>query len=126
MEINDLVSNSLASIFPRQELTFYNKKIEWQKNYRKPVETVEKITVLGRLQPMNPALIMQLGFNIQENEYYSVYLSDITATQADKIKQMGNSTFEYNGELYQVVGKNAFDTNNWRLLYCYKIEKELE
>ena len=84
--INNIVRQAQSHIFPDQEIVFTNSTVEWVETSRKPVKTEETITLKGRLQPVDPAIYQQLGFNINEYQYYRVYISNITPTQADKIR----------------------------------------
>ena len=121
--INNLARQALSCLYPNQELIFTNQTIKWNVNFRNPIKLVNKITLLGRLQPVDPATIQQLGFNINEYEYYRVYISDITPTQADRVRELGTSEFIYNNYIYHIVGKLPYDTNGWRELYCYLVDK---
>ena len=122
--INDLVRQAQSHLYPNQQLTFTNTSIEWTQNSREPTEVNTTITLLGRLQPLDPAIYQQLGFNINEYEYFRVYISNITPTQADQIRELGTSEFIYNNLKYRIVGKLPYDTNGWRELYCYLINNE--
>lgn len=123
MKLNTIVSDIMSSCFPRQELVFTNTTTTWETTSRTPTITTSSITLLGRIQPLTPALIYQLGFSIQEHEYFQVFVDNITISQVDKIQQLGASTFTYNGFKYCIVGKLPYDTEGWRHLYCYKIEE---
>ena len=124
MEINNIVSNSLSSAFPRQTITFTNKKVQWVQGQREPIETTEELTLSEcRLQTLSPAEIYKLGFDVQQYEYFALYISNLTLSQVDKLKQLGATTFIYDNQKYQIVGVNKWDSNNWRKCYCYKIEQ---
>lgn len=124
MEINNIVSNTLSAAFPRQQFIFTNTKVEWKKDSRQPLKTTETLTLTGRMQPANYATISRLGFNINNYELYTVYLSNLTITQIDKLKQLGCSTFTYNNETYKIIGKMGWDTNQWREFQCYRMEAD--
>lgn len=121
--INNITRQALSSLYPNQDITFFNEKVEWISEEREPIRYREEVRVQGRLQPLSPALVYQLGFNINEHEYYRLYISDITPTQADLVRQLGTTTFIYNNLVYNVVGKLPYDTNGWRELYCYLTDK---
>jgi len=120
MEINNIVSDALSSAFPRQEFVFTITELAWSTTSRDPTETSETLTLYGRIQPLSSAELFKLGFSTTENEYYRVFINDVTPTQADWIKNNKSSSFIYDGETYDIVGKFAWDTNNWRELICYK------
>lgn len=122
--INNIVQQSQSFLYPLQELTFTNTNVSWSLESREPTETTTSITIKGRLQPLDPATYQQLNFNINDYEYYRVYISNITPTQADQIRQLGTSEFIYNNLKYRIVGKLPYDTNGWRELYCYLINQE--
>lgn len=121
--LNDITRNSLAGLFPNQVFTFTNKTTTWDESSRIPTEIEETIELTGRMQPLDPQLLDKLGFNIMDYQYFRVYISNITPTQSDKVRQLGTSKFTYDLQNYQIVGKLPWDTNNWRELYCYLIEE---
>lgn len=124
--INNIVRNNQASLYPNQDIIFENVKVEWQEESREPVKTKEIVFLQGRLQPLDPQLIEQLNFNIQEHQYFRLYISSINETQADRIRQLGTTTFFVKNIQYHIVGKLPWDTNNWREIYCYIIDEVKE
>lgn len=121
MNINNIVRSNLAGLFANQNLVFTNTSEVWLASSRTPTKTTSSITLIGRIQPMDSKTIAQLGFNIMDYQYFRVYVSDISPTQADKVRQLGSSTFTYNGRTYQIVGKLPYDVEGWRELYAYLI-----
>lgn len=124
--INNIVRSNQASLYPNQEIIFENIKVEWKLESREPVKTKDIVILQGRLQPVDTQTLEQLNFNITEKQYFRLYLSSINETQADKIRQLGTTTFFVGNIQYQIVGKLPWDTNNWRELYCYVIDKVVD
>lgn len=124
--INNIVRSNQASLYPNQEIIFENVKVEWKLESREPVKTKDIVILQGRLQPVDTQTLEQLNFNITEKQYFRLYLSSINETQADKIRQLGTTTFFVGNIQYQIVGKLPWDTNNWRELYCYVIDKVVD
>lgn len=118
LNLHSIAGNALDFINPWKEMVFTKKSVVWATGSRKPTITETTITVQGKIQPASPQTLQQLGFNLQEYQYWRVYLN-LDSTQLDMIKQLGSDTFTCEGIKYRIVAKEDWIQNGWRECYCY-------
>lgn len=124
MELNKIVSQVLSGPFPRQQFVFTINNIQWELDSRIPKKTFYSLTITGRLQQVTASQIQQNNFNIQEFQYFQLFIDPLTPDKATILNQNGSSVFEYEKEKYQIVGSIKWPTNKWQQLFCYKINNE--
>ncbi len=118
LNLHEIAGNALDFINPWRELVFTKKRVVWLPTARKPQEITESVTVQGKLQPANLQTLGEMGYALQEYQYFRVYLS-LNATQLDQIRQLGSDTFTTDGETYRITDKSDWIQNGWREAYCY-------
>lgn len=118
LNLHSIAGNALAFINPWKDMVFTTKTVSWSPNSRKPTVVEQSVTVQGKLQPASPQTLQQLGFNLQEYQYWRVYL-DLDSTQLDMIRQLGSDTFTCEGIRYRIVAKEDWWQDGWREAYCY-------
>lgn len=124
LNLHNIAGTALDFINPWKEMVFIKKTVTWEKTSRNPINTYESITVQGKLQPVNLQQLAEMGFSINEYQYYRVYISaDIT--QLDRIRQLGSDTFTCEGLKYRIVAKEDWIQNGWREAFCY-LDMEIE
>lgn len=124
LNLHNIAGTALDFINPWKEMVFIKKTVTWKKTSRNPINTYESIIVQGKLQPVNLQQLAEMGFSINEYQYYRVYISaDIT--QLDRIRQLGSDTFTCDGLKYRIVAKEDWIQNGWREAFCY-LDMEIE
>ena len=124
LNLHNIAGTALDFINPWKEMVFIKKTVTWEKTSRNPINTYESIIVQGKLQPVNLQQLAEMGFSINEYQYYRVYISaDIT--QLDRIRQLGSDTFTCEGLKYRIVAKEDWIQNGWREAFCY-LDMEIE
>lgn len=118
LNLHSIAGNALDFINPWKDMVFTTKTVSWATNSRKPTVVEQSITVQGKLQPASPQTLQQLGFNLQEYQYWRVYLN-LDSTQLDMIRQLGSDTFTCEGIKYRIVAKEDWWQDGWREAYCY-------
>ena len=118
LNLHSIAGNALAFINPWKDMVFTTKTVSWSPNSRKPTVVEQSVTVQGKLQPASPQTLQQLGFNLQEYQYWRVYLN-LDSTQLDMIRQLGCDTFTCEGIRYRIVAKEDWWQDGWREAYCY-------
>lgn len=119
LNLHNVVGDALAQLNPWQTLTFIKTVTEWKKADRTPTKTTETVVLQGKMQPASLQVIVSLGFNVEEFQYFRCYLSaDIT--QIDRLRQLGADYFtDEHGDAYKLVAKEDWIQNGWREGYCY-------
>lgn len=125
LNLHNIVAGALSLVNPWKTLVFTHTAITWDPSSREPVRKTETIEVQGKLQPASEQLLMQLGFNVQEYQYFRGYVSH-EATQLDQIRQLGCDTFMCEGLKYRLVGKKDWIQDGWRCFYCYLDQEEAD
>ena len=118
LNLHSIAGNALNFINPWKDMVFTTKTVSWATNSRKPTVVEQSVTVQGKLQPASPQTLQQLGFNLQEYQYWRVYLN-LDSTQLDMIRQLGSDTFTCEGVKYRIVAKEDWWQDGWREAYCY-------
>lgn len=121
LNLHNVVAGALAPLNPFKTLVFTKKTVEWSPDSFTPKETVSTVTVQGKVQPASLQELRQTGFNLQEYQYFRVFLS-IDATQLDRVRQLGSDEFECEGMKYRIVAKEDWIQNGWREAYCYLVD----
>lgn len=121
LNLHDLVGDALTIVNDWQALVFTKVLTVWAVSSREPTKTTERLVAKGKLQPASAQDLHELGFNLQEYEYFKLYMSG-EPTQLDRLRQFGSDTFTCNGYTYKIVGKMPWDDAGWREAYCYRIE----
>lgn len=119
LNLHNIAGRALAFVNPWKEMTFTKTSTQWTSASRKPVTTTETVVLKGKLQPANLQQIAEMGFAVNEYQYFRLYLSaDIT--QLDRIRQLGSDRFTCEGKRYIIVAKEDWlDNDGWREAYCY-------
>lgn len=123
LNLHDIVGDALAELNPWKDLVFTTTKVEWVQGSRQPTRTTEEVTVKGKIQPANQQELGEMGYAVTEYQYFTFWVS-FTATQADRLRQLGCDTFTVDGEKYKVVGKDDWIQDGWRQGYCYLVKVE--
>lgn len=118
LNLHNIVARALSPLNPWKTFIFTHTSVTWEVTSREPVRTTETIEVKGKLQPASEQLLMQLGFNVREYQYFRGYVSH-EATQLDRVRQLGCDTFVCDGLTYRLVGKKDWIQDGWRCFYCY-------
>ena len=119
LNLHSIAGNALDFINPWKDMVFTTKTVSWSPNSRKPTVVEQSVTVQGKLQPASPQTLQQLGFNLQEYQYWRVFLN-LDSTQLDMIRQLGCDVFTCEGIRYRIVAKEDWFNNcGWREAYCY-------
>lgn len=121
LNLHELVGDALTVVNDWQNLVFTKTLTEWQVSQRDPVKTTQRLVARGKLQPASAQDLHELGFNLQEHEYFRLYMTG-DPTQLNQIRQFGSDTFKCNGYTYRIVGKMPWDDAGWREAYCYRTE----
>lgn len=121
LNLHNVVAGALAPLNPFKTLVFTKKTVEWSPDSFTPKETVSTVTVQGKVQPASLQELRQTGFNLQEYQYFRVFLS-LDATQLDRVRQLGSDEFECEGLKYRIVSKEDWIQNGWREAYCYLVD----
>ena len=121
LNLHELVGDALTVVNDWQNLVFTKTLTEWQVSQRDPVKTTQRLVARGKLQPASTQDLHELGFNLQEHEYFRLYMTG-DPTQLNQIRQFGSDTFKCNGYTYRIVGKMPWDDAGWREAYCYRTE----
>lgn len=123
LNLHELVGDALTVVNDWSDLVFTKTTVEWNQESREPLKTEEKLTVRGKIQPASLQELRETGFNLQEYQYFKVFISG-EPTQLDRLRQFGSDTFICGGYTYQIVAKEAWDDAGWREAYAYRIDYE--
>lgn len=123
LNLHAIVGEALTVVNDWKDLVFTKTTTEWQIGSREPVVTPSELTVKGKIQPASLQELRETGFNLQEYQYFKVFISG-EPTQLDRLRQFGSDTFKCDGYTYQVVAKEPWDDAGWREAYAYRIEYE--
>lgn len=118
LNLHEVVGDALSFLNPWQDLAFTKTTVNWVQGQREPEKTTESVTVKGKLQPANLQTLGEMGYALQEYQYWRVYLS-LDATQLDRLRQLGSDTFKINNDSYRITDKEDWIQNGWREAYCY-------
>lgn len=121
LNLHELVGDALTIVNDWQALVFTKVLTEWKVTSRTPTKTTQRVVAKGKLQPLSGQEIRELGFNLQEYQYFHLYMSG-EPTQLDRLRQFGSDTFTCGPYKYRIVGKMPWDDAGWREAYCYRIE----
>jgi hypothetical protein len=123
LNLHNIVGNALTIVNDWQDLVFTKTMVEWVPTSREPVRTTQTLNVKGKIQPASLQELRETGFNLQEYQYFKVFISG-EPTQLDRLRQFGSDTFTCGGYTYQVVAKEAWDDAGWREIYAYRVDYE--
>lgn len=123
LNLHEIVGDALTVVNDWSELVFTKTKTEWKIDSREPIITTSELTVKGKVQPASLQELRETGFNLQEYQYFKVFLS-CKATQLDRLRQFGSDIFTCDGYTYQVANKEPRDDAGWRKIYAYRIKYE--
>lgn len=121
LNLHELVGDALTIVNDWQALVFTKVLTEWKVSSRTPTKTTQRVVAKGKLQPMSGQEVHELGFNLQEYQYFHLYMSG-EPTQLDRLRQFGSDTFTCGAYKYRIVGKMPWDDAGWRESYCYRVE----
>lgn len=124
LNLHEIAGGSLGFVNPWKTFVFSKKNVAWVQTSREPVETITEVTVQGKLQPANLQDLAEMGYALNEYQYYRAFIS-ADATQLDRIRQLGSDTFVCEGFKYRIVAKEDWIQNGWREAYCY-LDEEVE
>lgn len=120
LNLHNIVGDALTVVNDWQTLVFTKTMVSWSTYSRTPTKTNVSLTIEGKIQPASLQELRETGFNLQEYQYYKVYVSG-KPTQLDKLRQFGSDTFLCNGYTYKVVAKEPWDDAGWREFYAYRV-----
>lgn len=123
LNLHEVVANALDVVNPFKTFVFTKKSVKWSPDSFTPAETVSTVTIQGKIQPASLQELRQTGFNLQDYQYFKVFLS-FDATQLDRVRQLGSDEFVCEGMKYRIVAKDDWIQNGWREIYCYLIDSE--
>lgn len=119
LNLHEISGNALTMVNPWKDMTFEKSETKWVEGSRKPEVVKSTVTVQGKLQPASLQQLAEMGFALNEYQYFRVFLS-LDATQLDRIRQLGSDRFICEGNQYRIVAKEDWlDNNGWREVYCY-------
>lgn len=119
LNLHEIAGNALTMVNPWKEMTFEKITTVWSEDSRQPQQTKETVTVQGKLQPASLQQLAEMGFAINEYQYFRLFLS-LDITQLDRIRQLGSDEFVCEGKKYRIVAKEDWlDNAGWREAYCY-------
>lgn len=119
LNLHEIAGNALTMVNPWKDMTFEKSETKWVEGSRKPEVVKSTVTVQGKLQPASLQQLAEMGFALNEYQYFRVFLS-LDATQLDRIRQLGSDRFICEGNQYRIVAKEDWlDNNGWREVYCY-------
>lgn len=119
LNLHEIAGSALTMVNPWKEMTFEKSETKWVEGSRKPEVVKSTVTVQGKLQPASLQQLAEMGFALNEYQYFRVFLS-LDATQLDRIRQLGSDRFICEGNQYRIVAKEDWlDNNGWREAYCY-------
>ena len=119
LNLHEIAGNALTMVNPWKDMTFEKSETKWIEGSRKPEVVKSTVTVQGKLQPASLQQLAEMGFALNEYQYFRVFLS-LDATQLDRIRQLGSDRFICEGNQYRIVAKEDWlDNNGWREVYCY-------
>lgn len=119
LNLHEIAGNALTMVNPWKDMTFEKSETKWVEGSRKPEVVKSTVTVQGKLQPASLQQLAEMGFALNEYQYFRVFLS-LDATQLDRIRQLGSDRFICEGNQYRIVAKEDWlDNAGWREAYCY-------
>lgn len=121
LNLHSLVGDALTVVNDWQALVFTKVLTVWAVSSRTPTKTTEQLVAKGKLQPASAQELHELGFSLQEYQYFKLYMSG-EPTQMDRLRQFGSDTFTCGPYKYKIVGKMPWDDAGWREAYCYRVE----
>lgn len=121
LNLHNVVGDALTIVNDWQTLIFTKTSVSWAVSSRTPTKTTSTLEVKGKIQPANLQELRETGFNLQEYQYFKIYISG-EPTQLDKLRQFGSDTFTCNNYTYKIVAKEAWEDAGWREAYAYRIE----
>lgn len=125
LNLHEIVGDALTPVNDWKTLTFTKIIMEWVKSSRTPQKITSTLAVRGKIQPASLQELKETGFNLQEYEYFKIFISG-EPTQLDKLKQFGSDTFTCDGYTYQIVAKEPWDDAGWREAYAYRVRYDNE
>ena len=123
LNLHAIVGDALTVVNDWKDLVFTKTQTEWNVESREPVITTSTLAVRGKIQPASLQELRETGFNLQEYQYFKVFISG-EPTQLDRLRQFGSDTFTCDGYTYQVVAKESWDDAGWRECYAYRLKYE--
>lgn len=123
LNLHAIVGDALTVVNDWKDLVFTKTQTEWKVESREPVVTTSTLAVRGKIQPASLQELRETGFNLQEYQYFKVFISG-EPTQLDRLRQFGSDTFTCDGYTYQVVAKEPWDDAGWREVYAYRLKYE--
>lgn len=120
INLHNIVGEALTPVNDWRTLIFTKTKVEWDISSREPIEKTSTLEVRGKIQPASLQELRETGFNLQEYQYFKVFLSG-EPTQMDKLRQFASDTFTCDGYTYQLVAKEPWDDAGWREVYAYRV-----
>ena len=123
LNLHAIVGDVFTVVNDWKDLVFTKTQTEWNVESREPVVTTSTLAVRGKIQPASLQELRETGFNLQEYQYFKVFISG-EPTQLDRLRQFGSDTFTCDGYTYQVVAKEAWDDAGWRECYAYRLKYE--
>jgi len=99
-------------------MVFTKTETTWVAGSSLPEQKSETVIILGKLQPLGTTEIFELGFNVNDYEYYRAIVS-LDATNLDRVRQIKSDTFTIGNRKFRVVGRLPADDAGWREIFCY-------
>lgn len=121
LNLHNIVGEALTVVNDWKTLIFTKTTVEWKITSREPEKTETTLEVKGKIQPASLQELRETGFNLQEYQYFKVFISG-EPTQLDKLRQFGSDTFTCDGYKYQIVAKEPWDDAGWRETYAYRVD----
>lgn len=119
LNLHEIAGSALTMVNPWKDMTFEKSETKWVEGSRKPEVVKSTVTIQGKLQPASLQQLAEMGFSLNEYQYFRVFLS-LDATQLDRIRQLGSDRFICEGKQYRIVAKeNWLDNDGWHEAYCY-------
>lgn len=121
INLHNIVGAALTCVNDWSDIIFTKRTQVWTPESRQPQITTQALMVKGKLQRVSTQDAVEMGFNQQEYQYFSVHIS-APATQMDRLRQFGADTFICNDYEYKVVAKEPWDDAGWRKIYAYRVK----
>ena len=120
LNLHENIGDALSILSPWQTLIFTKTLITYSLGQDTPNKTKSFLTLRGKIQPANPSEIKQLGFNLNDFQYYKVFITG-TPDSLSKLDGFSSDTFKTNSKEFKIISKTAWDSCFWR--ECLAVRK---